>query len=92
MEFSRSEYWSGEPFPSPGDLSNPGLEPWSPTLQADSLLSGFPAEPPGKPRTTGVGSLSLLQWLFLTQESNQGLMHCRRILYHLSYHGSPLRN
>ena len=45
MEFSRPEYWSGWPFPSPGDLPNPGTEPRSPTLQADSL----PAEPPGKP-------------------------------------------
>ena len=41
MEFSRPEYWSGLPFPSPGDLPNPGIEPRSPTLQADSL----PAEP-----------------------------------------------
>ena len=37
MEFSRSEYWSGYPFPSPGDLPNPGIEPRSPALQADSL-------------------------------------------------------
>ena len=43
MEFSRPEYWSGEPFPSPGDLPNPGIEPRSPALQADSL----PAEPCG---------------------------------------------
>ena len=42
--FSRQEYWSGLPFPSPGDLPNPGTEPRSPTLQADSL----PAEPQGK--------------------------------------------
>ena len=41
MEFSRPEYWSGKPFPSPGDLPNPGIEPKSPALQADSL----PAEP-----------------------------------------------
>ena len=53
----------------------------SPTLQADSL----PAEPPGKPQNTGVGSLSLLQWIFLTQELNRGLLHCRWILYQLSY-------
>ena len=46
MGFSRPEHWSGEPFPSPGDLPNPGIEPRSPALQADSL----PAEPPGKPR------------------------------------------
>ena len=45
MEFSRPEYWNGEPFPIPGDLLNPGVELRSPTLQADSL----PAEPPGKP-------------------------------------------
>ena len=45
MEFSRQEYWSGFPFPSPGDLPNPGIEPRSSTLQADAL----PSEPPGKP-------------------------------------------
>ena len=39
MEFSRQEYWSGLPFPSPGDLPNPGIEPMSPALQVDSLLS-----------------------------------------------------
>ena len=42
MGFSKQEYWGGLPFPSPGDLPDPGLEPGSPTLQADS-------EPPGKP-------------------------------------------
>ena len=41
VEFSRPEYWSGKPFPSPGDLPNPGIEPRSPALQVDSL----PAEP-----------------------------------------------
>ena len=46
MGFSRQEYWSGLPFPSPGDLPDPGIEPGSPALQADTLLS----EPPGKPR------------------------------------------
>ena len=45
MGFSRQEYWSGLPFPSPGDLPNPGIKPRSPALQADSLLS----LPPGKP-------------------------------------------
>ena len=45
MEFSRQEYWSGLPFPSPGDLPDPGTESMSPALQADSL----PSEPPGKP-------------------------------------------
>ena len=39
VDFSRQEYWSGLPFPSPGDLPNPGMEPRSPTLQADALTS-----------------------------------------------------
>ena len=46
MGFSRQEYWSGLPFPSPGDLPDPGIEPMSPALQADAL----PSEPPGKPK------------------------------------------
>ena len=100
MWFSRQEYWSGFPFPSPGDLSdpelnpslphcrfftvwttreafglpcpppgdlpNPGFKPRFPTLQEDSSLS----EPPGKPKNTGVGRLSLFQGTFLTHESN----------------------
>ena len=45
MGFSRQEYWSGLPFPSPGDLPDPGIEPGSPAFQADALTS----EPPGKP-------------------------------------------
>ena len=45
MGFSRQEYWSGLPFPSPGDLPDPGIKPGSPALQADTLTS----EPPGKP-------------------------------------------
>ena len=69
MEYSRPEYWSGYPFPYPGDLPNPGIKPRSPALQVDSL----PAEPPRKPKNTGVGSLSLLKGIFLTQESNRGL-------------------
>ena len=86
MEFSRPEYWSGSPFPSPGDLSNPGVKPRSPTCQEDSL----PAEPQGKPKSTGVGSLSLLQGIFPTQESNLGLLCGRWILYQLSYQASPI--
>ena len=53
-------------------------------MQADSL----PSEPPGKPKNTKVGSLSLLQGIFLTWELNQGLLHYRQILYQLSYQGS----
>ena len=125
MEFSRQEYWSGLPFPSPGlfptqgsnpglplcrrilhhlshqrsprilewvafpspvDLPNPEINPRSPTLQVDSL----PAKPQGKPKNTGVGSLSLLQGIFSTQKSNWGLLHCRWIIYQLSYHRSPV--
>ena len=79
MEFSKPEYWSGQPFPSPGDIPNPGIKPRSPTLHADSL----PAELPGKPKITGVDSLSLFQKIISTQESNWGLLHCRKILYKL---------
>jgi len=74
----------GKLFPSPGDLPNPGIKPRSPALQADSL----PSEPQGKPKNTGVGTLSLLQQIFPTQELNRGLLHCRQSLYQLSYEGS----
>ena len=66
--FSGQEYWSELSCPPPRDLPHPRIEPRSPALQADSL----PSESPGKPKNTGVGSLSLLQGNFLTQESNQG--------------------
>ena len=64
IEISRQEYWSGLPFPSPGDLPNPGIEPGSPTLQADTI----PSEPPGKPRTLPVIIIQLLSHvqLFVT--------------------------
>ena len=48
MRFSRQEYWSAFPFPSPVDLPDPGIEPRSPAFQADALTS----EPPGKPWTS----------------------------------------
>ena len=72
-------------FPFSRESSQPREDPRSPALQEDSL----PAEPQGKPKNTGVGSLSLLQRTFLTQELNQGLLHCRQILYHLSYNPLP---
>ena len=50
IEFSRQEYWSELPFPSPRDLPNTGMEPGSPTLQADSL----PSKPPGKPNIMAI--------------------------------------
>ena len=92
MEISRPEYQSGQPFPSPGIFPTQGSNPVLlhcrrilPALQADSL----PAEPQGRPKNTGVGSLSLLQRIFPTQELNWGLLHCRWILYQLSSQGSP---
>ena len=72
----------------PGDIPNPGTKPRSPILQVDPILS----ELPGKPKNTGVGSLSLIQGIFLTQESNWCLLHCRWILYQLSYQRSPYSN
>ena len=62
MGFSRQEYWSGLPFPSPGDLPNPGIEPRSPTLQADALTSAPPGKPVGEPvwklKSRNPGSIS----------------------------------
>ena len=72
--------WVAVPF-SRGS-SQPGIEPRS-SLQADSL----PSEPPRKPKNTGVGSLSLLQGISPTQESNWGLLHYRWILCQLNYQG-----
>ena len=57
--------------------------------QVSHSAGRFFTEPPGKQKNTGVGSLSLLQGIFLTQESNQGLLHCTQILYQLSHLGSP---
>ena len=60
MGFSRQEYWSGLPFPSPEDLPDPGNEPGSPAMQADAL----PSEIPGKPSMEGEGN-SEAGWLTL---------------------------
>jgi len=67
IRFSRQEYWSGLPFPSPGDLPDPGIKPQSPAFQADALTS----EPPGKPpniHSVQFSSVLLLSrvWLFTT--------------------------
>ena len=59
MQFSRRECWSGLPFPSPGDLPKPGIEPGSPTLQADAL----PSEPPGKPKNKHCKTWPKRLWL-----------------------------
>ena len=60
---SRHEYLSGLPFPSPGDLPNPGIKPQSPALQADSL----PSEPPGKPHLT-VLQLKILFFILIHED------------------------
>ena len=72
-------------FPFSRGLPNLAIEPGFPALQVDSL----PAEPQGKPKNTEVGNLFLLQQVFPTKESNQDLLHCRQILYKLSYQGRP---
>ena len=82
MELPKPGYWSGYLFPSPRD-PNPETEPKTLALQAIYLLS----EPPGKPKNTGVRSLSLLQGISQSQDSNWRLLHCRRILDQLSYQG-----
>ena len=67
MGFSRQEYWSGLPFPSPGDLPNPGIEPGSPALQTDTLLS----KPPGKPSNPAdVGNLIFGSYAFSKSSLN----------------------
>ena len=68
----------------PPDVPNPGIKPKSPSLQVNSL----PSELPGRPENIEVGSLSLLQGIFPTQELNQSLLHSSRILHQLSYQGS----
>ena len=67
MGFSRQEYWSGLPFPSPGDLPDPGFEPGSPALQADTL----PSEPPGSPALSKRSSCWKARKLWKHRESFQ---------------------
>ena len=77
MEFSRQEYWSEWPFPSPGDLPDPGIEPKSPALQADALTS----EPPGVQSLSQEDPLekelathsSILAWRIPWTEESSGL-------------------
>ena len=63
MGFPRQEHWSGLPFPSPGDLPNPGIEPGSPVLQADSL----PSEPLGKPKKSRDNQNNKQVWSWSTK-------------------------
>ena len=70
LEFSRQEYWSGLPFPSPGDLPDPGTEPGSPALQADSLQSLDQEDPLEKEMAT---CSSILAWRIPRTEEPGGL-------------------
>ena len=86
MGFPRLEYWSGCPFPSPGDLPDSGIEPWSPVLQADSLLSEPPrpvvrnllgdsgdmGSIPGTGRSPGGGNGNPLQYSCLGSSMDRG--------------------
>ena len=79
MGFSRQEYWSGLLFPSPGDLPNPGIELWSPALQADSLPSEPPGKPPKKVEHRRINVFELWCWRRLlkvpwTARSNQSIL------------------
>ena len=79
--------WAKEP----GGLQFTGLQRIEHDCVTEHRINmvSLPAEPQGKPKNSGVSSLSLLQGIFPTQESNWGLLHCRWILYQLSYEGSP---
>ena len=76
MGFPRQEYWSGLPFPSPGDLPDPGIEPWFPTLQADSL----PSESPGKPSEISQRQILYDIYFFCGRKYNQNTPDKRRIM------------
>ena len=80
MEFSKQEYSNGLLFPSPGYLLDLGIEPVLPHCRQTLYLSYQ-----GSPKNLGVGCHALLQGTFPIQGSNQGHLHCRQILYQLSY-------
>ena len=83
MKFSGQNTGVGSLSLTPGDLPNPGMESTSPALRTDSL----PAGPQEKLTNARVDGLSLPQ-IFPTQESNWGLLHCKQILYQVSYQES----
>ena len=100
MGFSRQEYWSGLPFPFPGNLPNPGIEPaflMFPALACEFFVTSatweaaiyFSKYLPQSYKEHLVGYGNLLQGLGLIQGSNLHLLHCRQILYSLTYLGSP---
>ena len=77
MGFSRQEYWSGLPFPSPGDLPDPGIEPRSPALEADALTS----EPPGKSLIQD----SFLKCLKMLMNGLHGIKHVKQLFEELPW-------
>ena len=100
MGFSRQEYWSGLPFPFPGNLPNPGIKPaflMFPALACEFFVTSatweaviyFSKSLPQSYKEHLVGYGNLLQGLVLIQGSNLHLLHCRQILYPLTYLGSP---
>ena len=82
VQFSRPEYWSGSPFPSPGGSSQPKDQTQVSHIAGRFFTSWATRE---APRILEWVAYSLLQWVFLTQKPNQGLLHGRRILYQLRY-------
>ena len=75
MGLPRQKYWNGLPFPSPGDPPDPGIEPTSPTLQADSL----PSELPGKPEPTNTFFSDLL-WQIPRETKNDSKLKARFLM------------
>ena len=85
MGFSRQEYWSGVPFPSPGDLPDPGIEPRSPALQAEAL----PTEPPGKPKECI--DMVILTLTVIEMENTFGLLFLSSSLIQMSFKSHNLK-
>ena len=78
MGFSRQEYWSGLPFPPPGDLPDPGIEPGSPALQADALTSEPLGNHPKKEATCGFENFMLSMCFLGVRKSRDVQKQCNR--------------
>ena len=85
MGYSRQEYWSGVPFPSPGDLPDPGIQPRSPALQAEAL----PTEPPGKPKECI--DMVILTLTVIEMENTFGLLFLSSSLIQMSFKSHNLK-
>ena len=93
MGLSRQEYWSGLPFPSPGDLPEPGIEPRSPILQADTLTSA----PPGKPQNLEIKMESQINSLetrieMMQERFNKDLEEMKKSQFIMNNAISEIRN